>query len=215
MTLSASWIRPLFAAVLAMACVEGAFAYTGGPECVEVLGWDPADRKVFCAIHDLSESGLSPGLMCFPLDSLRQSLGTRVHWSRKGTGGAIVRDARWGRIVRRLQPLELVWGPALPRWNRVLVADSVETPFDGKVARFKVRVGIPWDVGGTDVHVTTYYHSVVAIPHVYRVPGRAELLVVLSFIGKPHGGEEVQVPVLWRGPSASPIDIEWHLWDEE
>lgn len=208
-------LRAVLPPILLAATAAAAAAYHGGPEYVEVLGWDPAERRVYCAIHDLSEAVYPDGLVYFSLDSLHASRPTRVGWSRQDGLPDSVRQARWNRVVERLRPLVLVAGPAMPRGSRVLVADSVATPDEGKVPRFRVRVGSAGDVGAPSLEVITYYEPTVTFPRVYQVPGRAERLVVLSFIGQTYGAEEVQVPVLLRGRSTPPIVVDWQPWHPE
>ena len=44
------------AALLVFECVGAAWATNGGPELTEVLGWDPAEGKVFFRTHYVDET---------------------------------------------------------------------------------------------------------------------------------------------------------------
>lgn len=195
-----------------MAPVPSAVAYTGGPESVEVLGWDPKERKVFCAIHDHSERGGPQGLVYFALDSLRQSLPARVPWSRGSGVADSVRQRKWSEIVRRLEPLELVDGPAIPRDSRIVATDTLREG-DRSGLRYRVRVGGTRIAGSPHLEVATVFEPAVYFSRVYRIRGREETLVVLAFIGQLYDREEVQVPVLLRDRDASPIRVEWKPWE--
>lgn len=205
-------IRVLLLLLFVMASPETARAYHGGPEYVEVLGWDPVDRKVFCAIHSLNEAAYTPGLVYFSLDSLGQAHPTRVPWSRESEPRGRDGQLRWDRLVKRLRPLELVEGPAIPRGNRVVAQDSVGTEY-GFGPRYRVRVGSARNVGTPDLEVVTYMEPSIYFHRVYTIPGRPERLIILCFIGQTYGGEEVQVPILLRGKDAPPVRVEWMLWE--
>jgi hypothetical protein len=190
-----------------------AWAWTGGPETAEVLGWDPADRKIFVALHEHNDSALPSGLVYFELDGSSDSLATRVPWSRELAWDDSTRARRWRAIVKRLRPLlEDAQAPSLSREDNIVV-DTVRFGGD-PVPRYRVEVRwIPGYWTGSII-VETYVKPTVTFHRVYGIPGRKERLVILAFVGRPwEGGDETQVPVLLRPDGRQSIQVQWKKWD--
>src|SRR5439155_17962023 len=71
------------AALLVFECVGAAWATNGGPELTEVLGWDPAEGKVFFRTHYVDETDRPPGIFYLNLKGKDPSRLERVAWSRE------------------------------------------------------------------------------------------------------------------------------------
>ena len=93
---------------------------------------------------------------------------------------------------------------------RVLAIDTLTTPYDSRT-RYRVEMNL-----GQRVIVTAYRQSEVSTLRYYSIPGRPEMLAILSFVGIPfEEGYEAQVPVLLKSACAEPLNVEWKRdeWD--
>lgn len=196
-----------------------AHASSGGPELCEVLGWDPIDRKIFCALDWRSEEGLPRRMVYFAIDGRSPCSMVEVRFPvrtddplvrRVGAREAIRR--RWRTIVGRLKPLVPAAELTLPSVT-IVDADSIAYRGTGgppALARYRVRLRGLGGVFQGPFDVTTYGTPQVAVPRVYRIPGRREMLAVVSFIGVPiEIGYEAQVPVLISNRCPPPRRVEW------
>lgn len=186
----------LAAAVGMAALVHGtpARSSTGGPDLIEVLGWDPGDRKVFVAQHYRGESGYPPAFAYFDLGGRSPGRPVVVPWSVASDDQEYRR--REGALRARLRPLPSVPAASIFGVSKVLAKDVV-TLNGGERTRYRVRVSrLHHDWGGA-FEVVTYDDPSVRVLSVHPIPGRRERLAILSFFGIPHeSGYETQVPVI-------------------
>lgn len=195
-------------------------AYTGGPVTAEVLGWDPADHKVFVALHHHDESGYRPFLIYFKLDGSTDSLGTVVPWSMEDQDWSdstnnSKRDKQWKAVTRRLKPLVEMDAGTIPKSKQIIETTHLKNP---DVARYRVVIGwLPhsWNGLGHDIEVEAYSEPTVNFHRLYSIPGRQDVLGIIAFIGRPDdGGDETQVPILIRAGSNAPIKVRWRWWEK-
>jgi len=185
------------------------WASHGGPEVVEVLGFDPVEEKIFFVTRYLSESLPWPGVFYFHLKGRRPSVPVRVDMRKFAAGGAVVPDtgswaahdpdsSLWTVIQNfraRLRPL-----PASPMFGAALreqriAADTVI--FADKVSRWLRLVDLADSTFSAQAEVTTYCDHRLGLESIHRLKGRSWSLVVLSFTGIPvEACYELQGPIL-------------------
>jgi hypothetical protein len=75
-------------------------------------------------------------------------------------------------------------------------SDSLSTDPDWNANRFalSVRVQIAKDTG--KLSVDAYCEPLVRVRALYEIPGRSERVVVVSYVGRPYGCEEVDTLLL-------------------
>jgi hypothetical protein len=194
------------AAVLARS--TPARATLGGPLTVEVLGWSPADERVYVRQTGHDESGGERD--CVFYFDLRASDPARPRivrasvprWSADAAemDGFERERAQLAQTLRGLRPLERSdeGREAHLRTTRVEAETTIAlTSGVEPTRRFTLLVG-------DGIHATAWWTPCVSALRRYHLPGRpAEAeLVVLSFIGDPfEGGYEVQRCVLMGLPN--------------
>jgi hypothetical protein len=172
-----------------------AHATVGEPESVEVLGWLPAEHKVFL----LRESGLeNPQVWYYRLDDppppeQRPDRPVRVvSWAQDTLADRIV------HLRTRLEPLT----PAPLTGMEVVqvLGDEVEcgTPLSPRTCR-AVDVTIRW--GGQQARTSLLTEGRLAVVGAWTVPGTDRRLVMLQHIGVHiECGYTTDVPLLLTGP---------------
>ncbi len=196
-----------FAALVAGVCVGAARATVGGPQPLELLGWDATAKRVYLHQHEWSAGGGFGTVEYFDLgsaDPVRLRVG---EWSR-GQGEGSAQDSalvqKLGALRARLRPL--VMGPAtvLPFGFETVRKDSLAW-WSGLVPRQRLRA--TWD-DRLFVTLDEFHGGTVARTGVWRVPGRAERVWVLAWIGDPdEGGYEIQRALLVREGEAGTRDL--------
>ena len=131
---------------LTLALPAGVRAYTGGPALVEVLGWEPNEKRVYIDELPIGESGAFGVVSYMQVDSTSVDK-TRVAWSRVD---ALENDAEQVRelknLRKRLEPLDLVPTSTLPNEKPVITQlDSLDTAY-GKRAAFRLNA-FYWSFG--------------------------------------------------------------------
>jgi hypothetical protein len=173
-----------------------AAADPGGTIAIEVLGWDPVDRKVFVAEH-VQEAGLwlPPAIFAFLLDAEDPSL--LVHLDDPADLTALPGGGDLRALRRRLEPLLpvepvglevrerlMASGPCAhvptPEWQPPCREDRVQFSWLGQVQELRLvgwggsDVIGAWAVPGTDFHLVV--HSYLATGGVLGLPQETALL---------------------------------------
>lgn len=178
----------------------------GGPDLVEVLGWDPADRKVYVAQHYRGESGYPPAIASFDLKSASPGRRVVLSWS-VGTDGKEY-DRRARQLRSRLQPLPATPAASMFTRTQVVGLDTVEVA-GIRWPRYRIllqRLDNDWP--GT-LEVRTYRDPSVRVLSLRPIPGEKLQLGIVSFLGIPYeGGYETQTPVL-LGNTPDTTRVEW------
>jgi len=181
---------------LVVLCAGAARATVGGADVIEVLGWDATAQKVYVAQHYRGESGYPPAIASFDLKGAGAGAAVVEPWSVSDTLGA-AEYARRDRALRtRLAPLPPAPAVSIFDFTRVLARDTVEVG-GGRWPRLRVlasRLRADWDGA---FEVTAYRDPSVRVLSLHPIPGHAERLAIVSFLGIPwEGGYETQVPVV-------------------
>ena len=170
-------------------------AYTGGPLRVVIEGYEPREAKVFYRVFHDDESGSPPDVHFFDLRGPQPSKAMRAPSLEDScdycSGTATTRA--WRALVRRLVPLEVDSRPEV-------TFRATASPAEGTGPNGEPRYFVTVEIDSKDHRghetVEAWCRPLVGVRGVYRIPGRTELLVVLSRIGRAYGCEEVELPVL-------------------
>lgn len=182
-----------------------AAASVGGPLTVKVLGWDAATARIYVEQVGHDESGERNCTFYYDLRSGEPTRAQVVPASRHAFPPDTVGMAR-GRLELQ-RTLVRVWPlarddkgkPASPAGTTILDRRWVEEQ-GHRLEQFQIAVRGLEGAGAQDtIRVTTYQDPRVRVVARYRVPGRDERLVVLSYRGDHFEGvDEVQQCVVLR-----------------
>ena len=182
-----------------------AMASHGGPEVVEIIGFDPIDEKIFYVTHYQDETDLWSDVHYFDLKSARPWIPVRVDM-RKGLDSPTAGAGDWMdpeytefsdrmmRLRQRLRPL-----PHLKTLDVTIRAEplSEDTLLGGWKPRLQRSVELKDSTNSARAVVTTFCNYRLGIESVRGIPGRSWTLVVLSFTGIPmETCYELQSPIL-------------------
>ena len=199
-------IVPLVAALLTGAGI--ARSYTGGPQVVEVLGWDAGARRVYFHSIPQDESNSFGAVSYFEVKGDREEKPKQLPWS---TGDA---DANDPDRNRRLQSLRRGLTTMTPRpgsslgWGVDIVsADSIALPSSrGRIPRYRLRLKTH---DGPRFECIAYHRPEMCVKDVYAIPGSQKWLYVVAFRGNRFDEAETQVPVLSAPSSDRTIPVMW------
>ena len=206
------WLGVMLVLPVASSIASPVFASVGGPEVAEVLGWDPADRKVFVAIHFHGDSGISPLVLYFNLSGGAAARPQVVSWSRYDARNDSGYRSEFSSLRRRLKPLREETVPELPRMLQVS-SSTISDPTGMSRTRYVVRGRFHHAALGTEFEAVTYDEPSVHLAHLFSIPNRNEKVMIVSFRGIPYEeGYECQVPVLVSGTGPTSVKVEWKRW---
>jgi hypothetical protein len=176
-----------------------ASATVGGPELLDVLGYDSVGRKVVVLRSYRDESGRPRELYSFRLDSPHPDRMVREDWFVE-EDERIVEPERFVAYTRRLIPLEAPRGTHEIRFELAQVeADSLVTWAWGTVARTCFRVSITLGERSAALADTSFYRRPIGLLGVYDIPGEAAYLAIVRYCRIPfEGGYTVDRPLLLR-----------------
>ncbi len=191
-------IRFLLAVLAAGLFVGAAHATVGGPQPMELLGWDAAAKRVYVHQHAWDAGGGFGTIEYFDLASTDAMQLREVEWSRGGGEGSAqdsVRLRKLAALRARLRPLPSEPATVLPFRCETVREDSLAW-WSGPVPRHRLRA--TWD-DRLFVELDEFRGGAVVRTGTWRVPGRSERVWVLAWIGDPdEGGYEIQRVMLVR-----------------
>ena len=172
-------------------------AYGGGPVKAVLAGFDPTEGKVFYWLYAYDESGDPPQAFYFDLCGETPAKPIRAGSLEQPPGPQRSSEAseRWKRLSNRLVPLRPL---ADFEMAFSVVSDSTGTDPTHGVTRYSLDIHVKAKTMTRDIQVTGYCRPVARIHGLYAVPGRTELIAVLSYIGREYGCEEVDVPLVFE-----------------
>ncbi len=178
-------------------------ASLGGPSYIEMLGWKPKESKIFFTVRSEDEGGDRQGVYYLDLNARDPNRAQRVSWSvdssdsRNWKENQAKYQARLMKLRRELAVLPRLIESTFPQRCEVIQVDSLRN-MEGPWARYRVRIA-DGRLGNDRLLLTCYREPSVRFIDHYSIPGRAERVEIVSFIGKPHEiGYEVQAPVVIR-----------------
>lgn len=170
-------------------------AYTGGPVRVVIEGYEPREAKVFYRTFGHDESGSPPQVYYLDLGGVRPERAVRAPSLEDSCDycSGLATTRAWRALTRRLVPL-----PVEPQMELCIRATT--SPAEGAGPNGEPRFLIAVEIESAGLHgherVEAWCRPLIGVHGLYRIPGRAETLVVLSRIGRAYGCEEVDLPVL-------------------
>jgi hypothetical protein len=201
-------IAPLLLGLLLQLPIAAeAAAYTGGPQLVDVLGWDSQTRRVYFHTIPADEGNYFGGVYYFDLKGKLPSQRGQVAWSRGGASADNPDNIRRLRsLKRRLTPLMPLPDACLGWGTKVLGADSVRSPAMGVRARFRL---LYTSQSLVRFECTGFGTPEVCLKNTYAIPATKAMLCVLAFRGNLFDVAETQVAVLVTESTSQPIRVEW------
>jgi hypothetical protein len=199
----------LFALLVCLLLIaDVARASVGGPSSVELLGWDPVDRKIYVAVHfDDPEAWEHPLVGFWLVDG--DDPGTLVmdHAFEEAAMAAPGPDAtlvRVDELRQRLEPLTPVDPVGLELRERLLAVDRCDGPVDpGLLAPCReVMVQLHWLGQVRELRLTTWGMS--DLVGAWEVPETGHRVVLYSHLGHTFEiGYQQELAVLFE-PSGQP-----------
>ncbi len=179
----------------------GAGAYTGGPIRAKLHGLEPNENRIYFRLEAFDETGSPPEEYSIDLGSPTSPEAIRrpeLEQQRTDYGKSI-RNPDWDALVDRLVHLKAVpdfdlslavtsdsLGPVSPDWN---------------TTRFELRVTLRSGGLSANARLDAVCQPLVRVRALYEIPGRPELLALVSYIGRVQICEEVDVPLILRPDS--------------
>lgn len=174
------------------------WAYTGGPQLIEVLGVNSSSNLVYFRTIHLDESGAFGAVYHFNLAGREQGKRILESWSDPDADFSdSVQLARLARLRRHLRPLVHEAIPALPV-STELTRTMVLSPAGDSTEQFEGTVEFHWSAG-VKVHLSRLSRPDCCLKDQFSIPGRTEKLYVLSCFGNPRDPiAETQIAFLVR-----------------
>ena len=199
------WIHAALFAVLAclLLVADMARASEGGPSSVELLGWDPVDRKIYAAVHyDDPEAWQHPVIAHWLLDAEDPERLVRDHSFEEATWGHPGPDTMTERIDAlrgRLEPLTPVDPVGLELRERMLAIERCTGLTDpGLLAPCReILVELHWQGQVRELRLTTWGMSDVV--GAWEVPETGHRVVLYTHLGHTWEiGYQQEVAVLFE-----------------
>lgn len=176
------------------------YATWGGPDSIEILGFDKQDAKIYYLLRSGDESGSLPQLYFFRVeqdtvpvvvDSIYQGM------NRKDTASLHDErelEKRLGLIKRRLIPLTPLSTQHISLGTKVEKQAELAISDDFKVTSWTMEVTVVADAWQGKVEITNYriaYDVTDADPPVtlrglYQIPSLNTVLGIIRYVGKPN-----------------------------
>jgi hypothetical protein len=168
-----------------------------------VAGLDPEGQRVFYYFIFHDESTSTPQVWYFDLDGEKPAKPERA-LSLEGEDDGIrsektgIGDA-WRSFSKSLVPL-----PALTEFDLTLKVEADSAARDTLWPSKCYQVDLMLEVGrfSRTLDLVMYCNTITRVRGVYGIPGRDEVVAVLSYKGRTYGCEEVDLPVLLGGQEA-------------
>ncbi len=182
-----------------------AVGYTGGPVHAELVGYDPTEKKVYYRLQAFDESGEAARIFYFDLSRVFQSRPVRKPSLEQPSAfdSSAVISRRWTRLAKRLVPLHKRLDFHIDMEARL---ESLRVdPFRGQTV-YRCRIELRKGKLRGALADTAFCRPVANHDAPYQIPGRPEMVVIVSFIGRPYGCEYVDVPVLIAPPRRGKVE---------
>lgn len=201
----------LFSCLAGLLALSGAAAgYTGGPQDVEIVGWDPPLHRVYFHTIPHDESAAFGTVYYLDVGGTHPNRRGRVSWS--GADAAYddsSQPAHLLRLRRKLHPLVAERVATLPVESKVESTDTLTEPCVNPAVRFRVRVD--FKIGTYHYfEVVCYHRPLVCMSDLQAIPGTNYRVCVLAFFGNQCDAlGETQVPIVLDRLDESIHHVEW------
>ena len=172
-----------------------AHGFTGGPVRAEIVGYAPVDARIYFRLHAQDDSGSPPRAWYIDLDGTRPRRPVRarsVEDPDTTYGGSWTTPA-WQALRRRLVPL-VADSVSTLEWAARATTSGEDT--GEQVAILPLSVDLRSAGRSAHVDVTAFCNPMVGVRGIYGIPGREERLVVLTYVGRAYGCQEVETPIV-------------------
>lgn len=177
-------------ALLLTSLGTSARATVGGPETLDVLGYDPVDHKVVLLRTCHDESGRPREVLSFVLRSSHPDRLAKESWYREREGSMTPMDPEQFILYsKRLIPLEAPRGT-----YEVLLkvtekgVDSLATFAWGTVVRTRFALGVRLADRSAQFADTSHYERPIGLLGVYDIPGESASLAIVRYCRIPYEG---------------------------
>lgn len=183
-----------------------AWAYLGGPDVFEPLGWSAGEQRYYWLEHGWNESGAPPKLyyVALPADSTRRE-------AREVRLADASRRAKLTALRKTLRPLEDMVQPRIARITSV-TTDTVTRSWVGDPRPRHLVRGSFDRSQGYQFAIFTFCRPDVFLVHDYAIPGHLEHLIVVAYVGMVDNCEETQEAVLVKPGGAFELPEYTRRW---
>ena len=185
----------VLAVMLTVVQAATVFAYMGGPIRAQIDGFEPTEHKVFYHLFFHDESGTPPQVFYFNLDAPEPTRPTRARSLEQPDqpGWGNIDPVAWKKVSKRLIRMR-----GLDEFEITLSVKADYVGVDSALgcARYQLRATILSGAMSRAIDLAVFGEPLVRVCGVYEIPGRRELLVVISYQGRAYGCEEIDLPVL-------------------
>jgi hypothetical protein len=190
-------ISMLLSATLPVTVVNPAHAYMGGPVRAHIAGLESTRQRVFYYFIFHDESTSTPQVWFFDLNGEEPARPVRVLSLEGGDDGIGSEKTGISDAWRAFSP-GLTQLPALTEFDLGihLTADSSGRDPNWLSVRYNVDLELVVEGASRDLDLVTFCDNVIRVRGVYEIPGRREVVAVLSYKGRAYGCEEVDLPLL-------------------
>jgi len=172
-----------------------AFAYTGGPIRAEMVRYDLSEQRVYFRLQAYDESSPLPEFYYLDLNGSKPRRPIRAAWLEptETSYGKRLNSPKLHEQSERWVPLR-----AVPDFSFCVnvESDSTSVDPDWNVTRLtlSVQIRVGDDVG--TLNVEGVCEPWVRVRGLMEIPGRAERVALVSYVGRPYGCEEIDTLVL-------------------
>ena len=170
-------------------------AYTGGPVRAVVDGFDPVHNRVYYSLWSYDEGGGAPQVYYFDLTGPKPDEPVRdkslEHPETEPFVGVFPRN--WYDLKQGLTKLH---GLRDFEMQLRVHADSIGVAANWGETQYKLSVDVSAGNYEQSATLEAFCEPTVRVLGLYRIPGRPDLLAVVSRIGRAYGCEEVESPML-------------------
>lgn len=164
-------------------------ATVGGPEVATILGWNPADRKVYYIVHFHDESDRPPRVFFLDLKSSKPGKAVPLRLWPEGTDQRIdygTIDSKTEALRKSLVPLRVSAPDTLDLSITTRIAQEKWKDRDGAVrGRYEQELVISHGSLKGRTKVTSFCNREIQIKEWYEIPGLPFAIAHLSYTGMP------------------------------
>jgi len=178
-------IRAITIVVFLLSQAASAGATLGGSEVAEILGWSPAEGRLYYIVHYADESGRLPSLYYLDLKSSDPDRPVPIMlWPRElGKGGENLYTSGLNQLKKRLAKLTIPVSDPLILTITTKSIKEQRHPYGVTVPKYELEVQITQNSLKGHALLTSYRNREILIKEWYRIPELPYAVVSLSYTG--------------------------------